>query len=81
MEQGGKLKFVPHAESHRAVGEHYARTISFVRGGVLRKFWAAEIGGWSSSLGIRRVSGAHPGGFREAPHKQKSGPNAALRGS
>ena len=47
----------------------------------MRKFWAAKGGGRSSSLGVRRVSGAHPGGFREAPHKQNQGPNAAVRGS
>ena len=40
-----------------------------------RGFWRVrsgppKLGGRSSSLGVRRVSGAHPGGFREAPHKQ-----------
>ena len=39
----------------------------------MRKFWAAKVGGSVlTSLGVGRVSGAHPGGFREAPHNLTS---------
>ena len=68
-----KLRFLPHAQYYRALGEHYAHAFCIVRGCLVRKFWAAKVGGRSSSLGVRRVSGAHPGGFREAPRKQTRG--------
>ena len=38
--------------------------------GLVRKFSAAKIGGSVAPPGVSRVSGAHPGGFREAPLKQ-----------
>ena len=47
--------------------ESITRVLVFLSGVV----WRGSSGPPKSwSLGVRRVLGAHPGGFREAPHKQ-----------
>ena len=55
--RGRKLRFStpPHAQYYRAFGEHYARAFSFLRGCLVRKFWAAKVGGSVVVLGKRGI--------------------------